>query len=197
MVYPENETFGCGKSVADLEAVTKAADDPTRLFHKQQICIARKSCDLRCQMDNCKWMERVIPDFVNPYLSQAGEWPAIEAECHEFRQTMANIPGGKWIADQDCFSRMGWYHVRTDLQASVNKYGCGSDSDWDAVGDELLGCLMQTTPDNPPAYHAFGERFIKFVRTTVRLQCAASRLLAGKPQDINSDIGGQVCDTRP
>lgn len=196
-IDPQNSTYGCGMSGGDIQSVTKSSDDPTRLFHKQQICIARKSCNLHCQMDNCKWMERVIPDFVNPYLSHTGDWPAIEAECQDFRQTMSGIPGGQWIAEQDCFARMGWYHVRTDLQASLNKYGCGTPSDWSLVGDQILSCLKQTSPDNPPAYHAFGERFIQFVRTTARVQCSVSRTLAGKPQNINTDIEGKVCDPKP
>jgi hypothetical protein len=61
-----------------LEAVAKAPDDPTRVFHQTQTCIVRKSCDLRCRMDNCKWMDRVIPHFVGPYLIKSGDWPAKE-----------------------------------------------------------------------------------------------------------------------
>ncbi|PKM31124.1 MAG: hypothetical protein CVV07_02890 [Gammaproteobacteria bacterium HGW-Gammaproteobacteria-11] len=142
-------------------------------------------------------MERAIPHFVNPYISHDGEWPAIEAECQAFRQTMSGFPGGQWIADQDCFSRMGWYHVRTDLQASLNEYGCGSSGDWGLVGDQILSCLKETTPDSLPAYHAFGENFIKYVRTTVRLQCAGARFIAGNPQDVNDNIRGKVCDLKP
>jgi hypothetical protein len=189
-----NRTFGCGKTVADLEAVAKAPDDPTRIFHKQQTCIARKSCDLRCRMDNCKWMEWVIPDFTVPYLAKAGEWAAREADCQALKQTLSGVPGGSWIADRECFRSMGWYHVRVDLQSSLNKFGCGSDSDWALVGEQIKGCLLETNPNDPAWVQAFGDNFIRFVRTTVSLQCKAARLLQSKPQDINDDLRGKVCD---
>ena len=145
-------------------------------------------------MDNCKWMEWVIPDFTVPYLAKAGEWAAREADCQALKQTLSGVPGGSWIADRECFRSMGWYHVRVDLQSSLNKFGCGSDSDWALVGEQIKGCLLETNPNDPAWVQAFGDNFIRFVRTTVSLQCKAARLLQSKPQDINDDLRGKVCD---
>lgn len=48
-VYPANSTFGCGKTVTDLQNIAKAATDPTRIFHATQTCIAKNhaTCGVR------------------------------------------------------------------------------------------------------------------------------------------------------
>lgn len=191
--YPDNSGFGCGKSIAELEAEAKGAIDPRRLFHAQQTCIAKKSCQLRCQMDNCQWMDNVIPAFVDPYLGGDGLWPQIEASCAGIVVAMAGLPGvGKWIADRECFSTMGWYHVQVDLRNALTQYGCGSQNDWDLVGEQIVPCLKETQPGYPQIYYEVGGIFVDSARERVRQQCRASRAASGA-LDINTDIAGKVC----
>lgn len=191
--YPENSEYGCGKSIAELEAEAKGPIDPRRLFHAQQTCIAKKSCQLRCQMDNCKWMDNVIPAFVDPYLGGDGLWPQVEASCAGVVVAMAGLPGvGKWIADRECFSTMGWYHVQVDLRNALTQYGCGSQNDWDLVGDQIVPCLKETQPGYPQVYYEVGGIFVDSARERVRQQCRASRAASGA-LDINTDIAGKVC----
>ncbi|QBG93821.1 hypothetical protein [Xanthomonas oryzae] len=191
--YPENSTFGCGESVAELQATQKNLFDPRRLFHAQQTCIAKKSCELRCQMDNCQWMDLVIPAFARPYLDDDGSWPIVEASCGEMQVLLIAVPGGKWIADRECFSSMGWYHVQVDLKKALEAHGCGTQQDWDLVGKQIAPCLLTTNPGYPNQYYEFGGVFVRLARERVRSQCLANRKSRGLPIDINSGFGGKVC----
>lgn len=195
--YPENSTFGCGESVAELQATRKSWVDPRRLFHSQQECIARTSCELRCQMDNCQWMDLVIPAFTRPYLDGDGIWPIVETNCGAMQGLLSVVPGGKWIADRECFSTMGWNHVQIDLKAALEAHGCGTQKDWDLVGDQIAPCLLKTDPGYPNQYYEFGGVFVRLARERVRSQCLASRNARGLPIDINSGFGGKVCRAGP
>jgi hypothetical protein len=192
--YPENRGFGCGKTVADLEAVTKAADDPTRIFHQTQTCIARKSCDLRCQMDNCKWMDRVIPDFVNPYLQKLGRWPEIEADCR--RGTGTQESWATRIRERLCARNMARYHIEEDLSRALEVTGCGTDRDWQAVFGAITSCTSETFQGLGPI--PFSETIaqwqVRQYRDNVRAACQALRSGRSQPLDINSGLGGKVCD---
>jgi hypothetical protein len=195
--YPENSSFGCGESIAELEATKKTSADPAHLFHSQQTCIARKSCELRCQMDNCKWMETVIPAFVRPYLDGDGGWPLIEAQCTAVRAALAGKAFGKWIADRECFSTMGWYHVLIDLNAALVEHGCGTKHDWDLVGRQIAPCLKETQPGYPQRYYEIGGIFVQSARKEVRTICQTKRSNQGLPMDINNDIKGKMCEVQP
>ena len=192
-VYPENSTFGCGNTVAELEAVVKVPDDPTRIFHQTQTCIARKSCDLRCQMDNCKWMERVIPDFVNPYLQKLGRWPEIEADC---RQPPA-LPGyyGIRIRDRMCARAMAKYHIEVDLNAALFRTGCGSDGDWAMVFETIKQCTADTFNSIPylPGSETVAGLAVHSYREETRARCQYNRQAVGKPPEIDSNLGGKQC----
>lgn len=195
--YPENSTFGCGESVAELQATQKNLVDPRRLFHTQQTCIAKKSCELRCQMDNCQWMDLVIPAFAKPYLDGDGGWPIVETNCGGMQGLLSVVPGGKWIADRECFSSMGWYHVQVDLKSALEAHGCGTQKDWDLVGEQIAPCLLTTDPGYPNQYYEFGGVFVRLARERVRSQCLANRNYRGLPIDINSGFGGKVCQVGP
>jgi hypothetical protein len=195
--YPENSTFGCGESVAELEATAKTPPDPTALFHAQQTCIARKSCELRCQMDNCQWMDKVIPEFVRPYIDGNGLWPQVEASCTSAVNSLSGLPFGKWIADRECFSSMGWYHVRVDLNNALTKHGCGSQRDWDLVGEQITPCLKETQPGYRQPYYELGGIFVHAARGAIRQVCRTRRTIAGLPLDVDSDISGKVCKVSP
>lgn len=190
---PESDTFGCGKSVAQLEQAAKPSSDPRHLFHAQQSCIANKSCKLRCEMDNCQWMDEVIPGFVDPYLGGSGRWPAVEASCGDVKNQLGSMLGAKWIVDRECFSSMGWYHVQVDLLGALQRSGCGSQRDWNLVGDQIAPCLKESQPGYPQAYYTMGGIFVHAAREAVRVQCIAKRFIQGLPIDINTDIEGKVC----
>lgn len=190
----DNSTFGCGKDVAELVAAAKTDSDPSNLFHNQQTCIAMKSCELRCKMDNCRWMDKVIPGFTRPYLDGDGLWPQIETSCDSVRIALLGLPTGKWIADRQCFSTMGWYHVLVDLKNSLSQHGCGSQHDWDLVGQQIVPCLKETQPGYPQPYYRLGGYFVNSARERVRATCHTERSLRGQPLDINANISGKVCE---
>lgn len=194
---PGSSAFGCGKSVADLENSAKGETDPRHLFHAQQTCIAMKSCELRCQMENCRWMDNVIPDFTRPYLDGDGLWPQVEASCDGIRIALLGVTAGKWIADRQCFSTMGWYHVLVDLKGSLTKHGCGSQHDWNLVGQQIVPCLKETQPGYPQSYYRFGGFFVSLARDRVRTTCQERRSSQGLPLDINANISGKLCEVGP
>lgn len=185
--YPDNKTFGCGKTVADLEAVTKATDDPTRVFHQTQTCIARKSCDLRCQMDNCKWMDRVIPDFVNPYLQKTGRWAEIESRC----QTLKNTLGQYW-GDLTCAGQMARYHIDVDLAAALAQTGCGSEADTELVRVAISECTNSFRPLGIPV-----DSWATWsLRGEAKQACIARRQGLGQNVEIEPSLGGKTCATQ-
>jgi len=198
--YPDNKAFGCGKTVAAMEAVAKAADDPTRVFHQTQTCIARKSCDLRCRMDNCKWMDRVIPDFVNPYLQKTGNWSALESVCQLVKLNYRSY-GVPIVGDLLCAEAMAEYHIEVDLVAAMTATGCGSDNDWSLVYQQIQTCSgdTQTTllggwPDaakNAGADYAAWK--VRKLRDKARVQCVANRTAAGLDPEMNPAEKGKVC----
>nr|WP_180165731.1 hypothetical protein [Stenotrophomonas sp. SbOxS2]NYT98485.1 hypothetical protein [Stenotrophomonas sp. SbOxS2] len=195
--YPDNKNFGCGKSIAQLETSTPAPSSPTYPFHVQQTCIARESCALRCDMDNCKWMDNVIPGFVDPYLKKQNSWQPIETSCTANMMRLKAKFGGNWVAKQECFALMGWYHVVTDLRNSLVVHGCGSQRDWNLVGERIEPCLRETQPGFPEVYYKFGSTLISAVRGEIRTLCEAERFLDGRPKPINDELKGQVCEVGP
>lgn len=190
---PSSDGSGCGKAVAELQGAAMPSTDPRHLFHLQQTCIAKGSCEIRCQMDNCQWMDHVIPAFVDPYLEKRGLWPFVEASCSAVNTLLDGFNGGKWVANQECFASMGWYHVQVDLRGALEAFGCGSQRDWNMVGQRIVPCLMETQPGNPRAYHQVGGIFVHLARERVRQKCISSRQKDGLPVDINQEMGGKVC----
>lgn len=179
-------TFGCGKSVEDLKrAPEKAEGDPTSLFHKNQICIAEKSCPLRCSMDNCKWIDMVVPDFIDPYVKKEGEWKTIEDEC---RNSM--LIGWEWAARTACGNKMATYHIREDLISSLVKNGCGSDGDWDAIYNVIKQCNKENVGE---AQGLAANILVKIYRNNVRKKCLELRSGAGLPTPIGEGLGGKIC----
>jgi len=192
-LQPEDPSGGCGKSVIELEGAQMNDFDPRHLFHKQQTCIAKRSCRLRCEMDNCRWMDEVIPSFVDPYLHKQGLWPIIEAGCASTRALMGAITAGQWIADHECFASMGWYHVKVDLRESLVKHGCGSERDWKLVGNEIEPCLRQSSPGHPETYYILGNIFVHRYREQVRRLCLLERDEEDLPPFIDDSLKGPTC----
>lgn len=181
--YPQNSSFGCGKTATDLESVAKSDVDPTRTFHQTQTCIARKSCDLRCKMENCKWMDRVIPDFVNPYLLKTGNWPAIEQACRD--------RGSGWWSDRRCAEAMARNHIFDDLIPALVRTGCGSDGDWELVYQTIEQCTGASLGSRLEQSASSGVVWV--YRNAARAACQGSRALSGFPTDINADMRGRTC----
>lgn len=178
--------------------MTKAADDPTRLFHRQQTCIARKSCDLRCRMDNCKWMDRVIPDFVNPYLQKLSRWAEIESTCAQLKQKYSGFPLEQQLAEGECAARMAGYHIDTDLRQSLNRFGCGSDADWQTVATVIGECAQATAQQQAPGWakdaaESVASAGVIFLRNRIRNACVQYRQSQGLDPVMDPTEKGKVC----
>lgn len=182
MSYPNSAQTECGQTVGRLLAVSKAATDPTRVFHQTQTCIARVSCDARCKMEDCNWLKAVLPDFVAPYMEKAGRWSAIEAECR--RAT-------GWVADRDCAQAMARYHIANDLGPALIRFGCGSSADWNKVFDAIASCTRQTF--STAFESAVSQAVVLVYRNLIRSRCLAVREAAGENREINDDLRGSAC----
>ncbi len=181
--YPNNVATECGKTVQSMTSVPKAATDPTRLFHQQQTCIAKASCNARCAMENCNWLKAVLPDFVTPYLTKGGNWTTIEARC---RQRSAG-----WLADRLCASEMARYHIEVDLMGALSRSGCGSDSDWTKVFDVINSCSGETF--NTDAEKFVATFAVRLQRDRVRNSCMAGRSASGLDRYTNVELKGAIC----
>jgi hypothetical protein len=182
--YPDNKVTECGKTVEELVNLKKDRSDPTRYFHETQTCIARSSCNLRCKMEHCDWLKEVIPAFVDPYLRKSGGWPAVEARCRRRPQTWPN----QWR----CAEEMARHHILFDLLPAVVRYGCGSESDWALVFNEITACSQKVLEVNGTWARVIVAPIYGY-REIVRAACVMSRVSAGLPSDINEDIKGKVC----
>ena len=185
--YPEGKDVGSGKAVDDLMKVVKDANDPTAIFHINQTCIARASSDARCKMGNCKWLNKVIPDFVTPYIQKTGQWPARESEC---RSPPIYIVGS-YATSRWCAAKMAQYHIETDLLPAVISSGCGSSADWAEVFAKIPGCTAQTFGNSFEASLAGTQVYV--MRQRIRSRCVAARTAAGKPVDVEESLRGQSC----
>ncbi len=186
LFYPDNKLTECGRTVEILAATVKDATDPTRIFHDTQTCIASRSCNLRCKMDNCNWLKSVIPDFVNPYLQKTGEWPIVEANCAN-----PSSPGLLPLRDRLCAANMARNHIYSDLEPAIIKSGCGSDADWAQVFVAIEQCTAETFSTDAEKFVA--TRILKFYREEVRSNCLAARTSLGLNKDINDDLRGKIC----
>ena len=79
---------------------------------------------------------------------------------------------------------MAEYHISADLQASLNKNGCGTSKDWDLIGDWLKECVEAGIKDdgiiNPLELGtAYAFYTVKAERNKVREQCVNYRKANG------------------
>jgi hypothetical protein len=134
-------------------------------------------------MENCDWLKKVIPDFVQPYLLKTGKWTEVERDCAK--------AGSGYVSDRRCAERMARTHIRQDLSSALVASGCGSDIDWQKVFLVIEKCTAE----------AFTSRFDRFVassmvsvyRESVRAQCLKARSESGLPTHINDELKGQTC----
>lgn len=172
----------CGGATVDLNAGIGRTGPETALFHEIQACIARKSCNQTCRNDNCKWLKKVVPDFVRPYVQKSGEWQAIERNC----QLLSALgPVGSLI----CAERMAAYHIEVDLRSALASSGCGTESDWSNVYSHIQSCTNTSLPMlGPMAAYSISRK-----RNITREQCVADRSTLGAPVTINTELSGQSC----
>lgn len=155
----------CYKQVVDLKKLPLPKSDPTNGFVLNQTCIAEKSCLVKNKLGNPKWLDDVVRDFVSPYIKKSGRWKAIEAEC---RVSLKLDP----TRDLRCQRKMADYHIREDLQTSLNRNGCGNQKDWDAIGQHIFAC---TKANLPPGISALADQIVAFTRNEVRATCISYR----------------------
>jgi len=184
--YPNNITSGCGKAVADLDSAARntPSSDPTYGFVVAHFCIAKAGCNHRCTHDNCRWMDEVVPRFVRPFIEKQGNWSPIEKFCRT-KNTMHNrFP-------LYCEREMAKYHINVDLLNALVAGGCGSDADWQDVGNSIATCTQERLGATFFARYVSGQ--VKDIRDEVRATCRQRRQNAGQPLDMNPGTGGKVC----
>lgn len=137
------------------KAVTPS--DPRALFVRVQTCIAESGCVSKDELEDPAWFERVVSGFVRGYVRGLGEWPRLERDC----TLLAFLDGAL------CLDAMVRYHIETELVSVLRAEGCGTQHDWDAVGQVILQCLARED-----AWTArFGEVILAAYRFNARYAC--------------------------
>lgn len=172
----------CTRAVERLQDLPRTEGDPTNGFVQNQTCIAKKSCASKKSMQNPRWLDDVVEDFVEPFLDRTDEWNAVIKKCRD-RQT--------WVPFRDelCQQEMAAYHISADLQNSLNGNGCGTDSDWKVVGQIITECIEEGLNSYWPVARQFAEwyanRIVQRDRDSVRTKCIEHRRQRGLPMEEN------------
>jgi hypothetical protein len=145
-------------------------NDPTWGFYRNQDCIAGQSCSHKGQLDDSKWIDNVVYDFITPLVEEQGEWKDIKIRCQFFP-----IP-----RNLRCQQFMAQYHIKEDLQNSLNKNGCGTQKDWDQIGIWLEDCIKTGIQQDIPSglqtiSAAYAASEVKTERDKVRATCIQYR----------------------
>lgn len=187
-LYPDDTTTGCNKTTADMYATMPPPDDLRFEFHRNLTCGSETTCAARCRMDNCKWLEAVLPVHTDGYLRQESPWPQMMAECESNRS--AGVP---WY-NIDCTYKIGWHHIHRNLLSTLVQFGCGTDADHNLVFEvafsERSACM---SGGGTSLRRGLSRRAIYEWRTYVRQQCLEQRQAAGLDPFINDDLRGQTC----
>lgn len=178
----------CGATVAQLKAIVKAQDDPTRIAHNALTCIAAGACGLRCNMKNCDWLKEVIPLMSAKYLSQVDGWPAIIAKCQARGQGSYN--------DLLCLEEETRRLSATDLRSALIASGCGSEQDWQKVYGVIKTCTGESVEQLLPGALANTNYWAPYgYRAFARTACITTRGIQNpsRPIEINPNLQGQTC----
>lgn len=163
--------FQCADAITQLEHVQPPPDDPTYGFVRNQLCIAKASCESPFIKDR-KWLNQVVYDFVTPFTSQQGSWDYIENACR-------TGPGPHWLRNLSCQTAMADYHIGQDLQNALDKDGCGTDPDWLAFEPILHNCIAAGIRSDLDMFNSTAEdianRQIIDDRNRVRTKCLEYR----------------------
>jgi hypothetical protein len=145
-------------------------------------------------MNNCKWMDRVIPAFVNPYIEKTGRWKEIESDCQ--RPPSVSAVWSISLRDRFCARSMAKYHIEQDLAQALSTMGCGTDSDWNLVFEMIQKCSSATFNSIPYLFlsETIANWQVQSYRDAVREHCKISRLNSKLPIEININTEGKTCD---
>jgi hypothetical protein len=164
----------CADAVKQLQNIKLAPGDPINGFIRNQTCIASASCSTNTISDK-PWINSVISDFVSPFTTQSGQWKQVEAACRT--HTI--------LAPLRCEQAMANYHINQDLQNALDKDGCGTQADWDAIAQELNQCIAAGVNEDVPvlgfnqAANWEAAREVISMRNDVRSQCMQDRKAKG------------------
>lgn len=103
---------------------------------------------------------------VGKYLDKTGRWPDVIAGCN----SVYYVP----FSPEMCMSDMAQYHIKNDLQGTLNSLGCGTDADWDRVAKIITQCITQSTQYDPVRRWA-GDMSVQSWRNVTRQNCKAAR----------------------
>ncbi|CAF1519597.1 unnamed protein product [Rotaria sp. Silwood1] len=140
----------CNKAVEDLvqEVENLKDDNIVNGFAINQLCIGQTACKTREKLENPSWFDNVLNTFVEPYIQRAGNWSSVIRKCHDQWSVIPVV--GKYR----CQELMADYHIAQDLQNAVNRHGCGTQHDWDLVGEYIKDCVKKSHIGVP-----FGETY--------------------------------------
>ena len=165
----------CESSVRQVKEELKQIPktDPTYGFYRNQDCVASKSCADSSKLDSSQWLNNVVNDFIKPLINESGDWKKVKKSCEE-----------PFVSDFECQKLMADYHIKTDLQNSVNKNGCGSEKDWDQLGVPVELCALKGIIDYVgeivalPAF-LIAKSILVSARKSVRDACIVDRQSRG------------------
>jgi hypothetical protein len=137
-------------------------------------------------MENCDWLNKVLPDFVSPYLQKTGLWREIETDC---QNNYLGTYGKLW-----CAREMAANHIKNDLIPALIKSGCGSEPDWKAVFEFIRTCSVDNMPRSaPPLSSQIAALQVRKYREDARIACVAARTAKLLPIEITNHAKGKVC----
>jgi hypothetical protein len=163
-------TDGCSKAISSISQLPRNPADPLFLFNLNQTCIARQVCAKREQLENPDWFERVIERFISEYIKQTGNWPEVIANCYP----MVLFPLAV------CTDTMVKYHIGVDLYGAMLEEGCGTERDWNLIGEIILSDCVRPAPVEA-WLNAVAEWVLPIYRSEVRERCLRARTARGLP----------------
>lgn len=124
-------------------------------------------------MERPEWLTKVVPAFVDPFLSSTGEWKSVLENC---RNTNSLVPD--YGIRRLCEASMADYHIKADLQAALNSNGCGTNADWDEVGGYIGECVAE---QNGGVEAVVAKHIVVSKRNDIRGNCVKHREKNGLP----------------
>jgi hypothetical protein len=156
-------------------------------FARIQACIARKACeDARAGpplIDNPKWIDIVVPNFINRFLGEVGGWEEILERCKNPPvSSLHKLVPSPLISEQWCARIMAEQHIENDLLDALMaagealgdaRAGCGTDNDWGQIFDRIQECIPVGDLFDP---FGFAESEVESRRESVRASCFAKAI---------------------
>ncbi len=156
-----------------VEEVEKFKDDDLiNGFAIVQLCIAKKGCANKQELDNPSWFPNVLSSFIQPYTQKDGKWNSVIDQCRKLTNHWY-LPAAKYR----CQELMANYHISHDLQNAVNRNGCGTKQDWEAIGKIIKSCVADS--DMNILFSTFAQWEVMGTRNNVRSKCIKQRKSLG------------------